>query len=115
MFDFFSLMVAIVALIVARKTFNKIAALKARLYTLERSLAPASAAATVPPPLAPHREPEQVIPEPPPAIAADQPVPAVETEPAAPVARALAATRQDAARAALTPPPLPPLPRPPDT
>lgn len=31
MFDFFSLMVAVVALIVAAKTFNQIAALRARL------------------------------------------------------------------------------------
>ena len=70
MFDFFSLMVAIVALIVARKTFNEIAALKARLYTLERSSAPASAAVT-PPPLAPRQEPDQTFTSSPPKIPAE--------------------------------------------
>jgi uncharacterized membrane protein len=109
MFDFFSLMVAIVALIVARKTFNEIAALKERLYTLERSQVPASAAVT-PPPLAPHREQDQAIAESSPGIAAE-PVPGTETGPGAPVAGELDATLEDAVDAALTPP-SPPLPQP---
>ncbi|HWF95631.1 MAG TPA: DUF2339 domain-containing protein, partial [Xanthobacteraceae bacterium] len=108
MFDFFSLMVAIVALIVARKTFNQIALLRARLDTLERSPAQARAAAA-PPPLAPQQEPEPTTPESSSGIAADQP--AAETEPAAPVAGELDATLEDAVDAALTPPP-PPLPQP---
>jgi uncharacterized membrane protein len=86
MFDFFSLMVAIVALIVARKTFNEIAALKARLYTLERSSAPASAAAT-PPPLAPRQEPDQTISSSPPEVPAEPAIVAA-TAPIAPIADA---------------------------
>ena len=78
MFDFFSLMVAIVALIVARKTFNEIAALKARLYTLERSSAPASAAAT-PPPLAPRQAPDQTFSSSPPKVPAEPAIVAVRS------------------------------------
>jgi uncharacterized membrane protein len=103
MFDFFSLMVAVVALIVARKTFNQIAALKARLDALERSPVQAAAAAA-PPPLPPQQEPEPTPPKSSPGIAAEQPVPAAEI---APAAGELNATLQDAAGAALTPPPLP--------
>src|SRR5665213_1501895 len=77
MFDFFSLMVAVVALIVAGKAFNQIAALKARLYALERSSAPASAAAT-PPPLARQPEPEPTLS---PAVIAAEPVIAATSEP----------------------------------
>jgi len=77
MFDFFSLMIAVVALIVAGKAFNQIAALKARLYALERSSAPASAAAT-PPPLARQPEPEPTLS---PAVIAAEPVIAATSEP----------------------------------
>ena len=49
-FDFFSLVIAIVAFIFARKAFNQVAALRARLDALEIS-APAAATMAVPPPL----------------------------------------------------------------
>src|SRR5580698_3521493 len=106
MFDFFSLMVAIVALIVARKTFNEIAALKARLYTLERSSAPASAAAT-PPPLAPRQEPDRTFSSSPPEVPAEPAIVAAT----APIADApLTSPAADTGGAA--PPAPPPLPQP---
>jgi uncharacterized membrane protein len=106
MFDFFSLMVAIVALIVARKTFNEIAALKARLYTLERSSAPASVAAT-PPPLAPRQEPDQTFSSSPPEVPAEPAIVAAT----APIADApLTSPAADTGSAA--PPAPPPLPQP---
>ena len=48
MLDFFSLMIALVALIVARKTFNQVAALRERLdlmQTLAQATTPRPAAA----------------------------------------------------------------------
>ncbi len=50
-FDFFSLAVAIVGLIVARKAFDQIAVLRARLDLLETSASPAAATRAAPPPL----------------------------------------------------------------
>jgi uncharacterized membrane protein len=47
-FDFFSLVIAIVAFIFARKAFNQVAVLRARLDAIE---APAAASTAVPPPL----------------------------------------------------------------
>src|ERR1700736_3911917 len=47
-FDFFSLVIAIVAFIFARKAFNQVAVLRARLDAIE---APAAASSAVPPPL----------------------------------------------------------------
>jgi uncharacterized membrane protein len=47
-FDFFSLVIAIVAFIFARKAFNQVAVLRARLDAIE---APAAASAAVPPPV----------------------------------------------------------------
>jgi uncharacterized membrane protein len=102
MFDFFSLMVAIVALIVASKAFNQIAALKARLYALERA-AVQMRPAVVPPPLAPQLEPEQIAPEPSPGIAAEQAAPALEPEPVAHTAEAANTSPADGG----APPPLP--------
>ncbi len=105
MFDFFSLMVAVVALIVASKAFNQIAALKARLYTLERSSAPASAAAT-PPPLAPRQEPDRTFSSSPPEVPAE-PAIAAAAEPVAPIAEAPRASPADDA-GNTAPPPAPP-------
>lgn len=48
-FDFFSLVIAIVAFVMARKAFNQVAVLRARLDALE--IAPAAATMAVPPPL----------------------------------------------------------------
>ena len=46
MFDFLSLLIAIVALIVARKTFNQVAVLRARLDVLESGTVRPRAAVT---------------------------------------------------------------------
>ena len=61
MFDFFALLIAVVALIVARKTFNQIAVLRARLDGLEAAAMRATPA-TAPPPLVPHLEADQALP-----------------------------------------------------
>ena len=50
-FDFFSLVIAIVAFIFARKAFNQTAALRARLDQLESLASSAAATSPVPPPL----------------------------------------------------------------
>ncbi len=97
MFDFFSLMIAVVALIVAAKTFNQIAALRARLDTLERSAAE-TRAAVAPSPLALQQQAEP--PTSSPEIVAEHSMPAAETSPAA------AESAADATSTPL-PPPLP--------
>jgi hypothetical protein len=53
-FDFFSLAIAIVGLIVARKAFDQIAGLRARLDLLETLASPAAATSAAPPPLPAH-------------------------------------------------------------
>jgi len=90
--DFFSLLIAIVALIVARKAFNQVAGLRARLD----SIATVSAATppTAPPPT-PLQELEQTLATTSPGIAAEQP--ATSTESITPSADGTTAT----------PPPLP--------
>jgi len=50
-FDFFSLVVAIVALLLARKALNQVAVLRARLDLMETMASPAPAARPAPPPL----------------------------------------------------------------
>jgi uncharacterized membrane protein len=55
-FDFFSLVIALVALILAFKAFNQAAALRARLDVMEKQ-ASAAAPQPVPPPLAAHEAP----------------------------------------------------------
>jgi uncharacterized membrane protein len=99
MFDFFALLVAITALVIARKTFNQIAALRARLDAIEAIGRPSPAPLQVPKPtLAP--SPQQ---------------PAATIEPA-PVRREAAPgttdhveARNDGPRVTVaTPPPLPP-------
>jgi len=105
MFDFLSFLIAIVALIVAAKAFNQVAALRQRIYTLERA-APTTQAA--PPPLVPHLEADQALPAASPDIAGEQPPPVPEIEPAASTAESPdIAPEQNAADTAPTPPPLP--------
>jgi uncharacterized membrane protein len=103
-FDFFSLLIAIVALIVARKTFNQLASLRARLEAIEAAsaAAPRAMPAPMPPPLAPQQEVEQTSATTSPGIAAAPPAPS--SEPVAP--EALDAAPSTTA----TPPPLPPSP-----
>ncbi|HEY3678326.1 MAG TPA: DUF2339 domain-containing protein, partial [Bradyrhizobium sp.] len=101
-FDFFSLMVAIVALVVARNAFNEIGLLKARLGTLE-SATTQTRPAIVPPPLAPQLEPEQLTPEPSPGIVAEPPAAAPELEPV----EASAEAPDSSSAGSAAPPPLP--------
>jgi len=100
--DFFSLLIAIVALIVARKAFKQAAGLRARLDSIEASSAAAPRAMPSPmpspmPPLTPLQELEQSLATASPGIAAEQP--ATAGEPAAPDA---------ASGPTAMPPPLPP-------
>jgi uncharacterized membrane protein len=110
MFDFFSLMVAVVALIVSAKAFKQITMLRARLDALERSPAETRAAVAAPP-LASYQQAE--LPDPSPGIAAEHSMPAAETAAAAPMTGAYAAA-ENAADAASMPLP-PPLPQSTDT
>ncbi len=101
--DFFSLAIAIVALIVAFKAFNQLASLRARLEQIEAtSAAPGPMPGPMPPPLTPQQELEQTLATASPGIAADQPAPS--TEPVTPAA-------DDAAVGTTAMPP--PLPQPP--
>jgi uncharacterized membrane protein len=107
MFDFLPLLIAIVALIVARKTFNQVAVLRARLDVLESGTVRPRAAVT-PPPLAPRQRADQDRATPSPEIATTQPPPFVEAEPTAPVSDSPGtAPADDANRAAPAAPPLP--------
>ena len=102
MFDFLSFLIAIVALIVAAKAFNQVAALRQRIYALERAAPRAQAA---PPPLAPYLQADQTRPAASPDV---QPPPVPEIEPAAPTAASPdMAPAHEAAGTAPTPPPLP--------
>ena len=101
MFEFFSFLIAIVALIVAAKAFNQVAALRQRIHALEQAAPKAQAA---PPPLAPYLEADQIAASP--DVAEAQPSPVAEVEPAAPAAESPdIAPEHDAAGA--VPPPLP--------
>ncbi|MDO8400464.1 MAG: DUF2339 domain-containing protein [Bradyrhizobium sp.] len=99
-FDFFSLVVAIVGLIVARKAFDQIAVLRARLDLLETSASPAAATRAAPPPLPVHETP--LAPS-----AADQ-TRIETTEAEAPPIQPAAAQQPDLEIPASAPPPLPP-------
>jgi uncharacterized membrane protein len=102
-FVFFTLLIAIVALIFARKAMNEVAELRARLEAIQA--APTAAAAPVPPPLTPFEAFEQTLP-PASAGAASTPPPIIpDVEPVAPAAPA--DTSEQAAGAAAPPPPLP--------
>jgi uncharacterized membrane protein len=98
--DFFSLAIAIVALIVAFKAFNQLASLRARLEQIEATSA--AAPKPIPPPLTPLQELEQTLATASPGIAAEPPT--LSTEPVTPVA--------DDATSGTTAMP-PPLPQPP--
>src|SRR5260370_29954098 len=99
MFGFFSLLIAIVAFIFARKAFNQAAMLRARLDAIE---ATGLQARPGPPPLTPR---EQTLATSSPGVAPEQP--AVAAESIAPVAADPTAAPTDTARsAAAAPPPL---------
>jgi uncharacterized membrane protein len=106
MFDFFLLLVAIVALVVARKTFNQVAALRVRVTTLERA---AVQSQTALPPLVPDLEPAQAFPDASHKVANVQPAAIAEAEPATPVTEGpdVARTDDNASGVATTHSPLP--------
>ena len=102
-FVFFALVIAIVALIFARKAMNQVAELRQRLEAIQA--APAAAAAAVPPPLTPFEAFEQTLP-PAPSAAAPTPPPIVpDAESVAPAAPS-ETSEQAAGGAAAPPPPL---------
>lgn len=103
MFDFFALLVAVVALIIARKTFNQIAQLRARLDAIE---AIALQATPRPSPPSPLQELERTLAASP-DVAAEQPAMASEptTQPREAEPAALGA---GIGAAASMPPPVPP-------
>ena len=105
MFDFFALAVAVIALIVARKTFNQAAVLRARLDAIE---AAGLQARPGPPPLAALEELEQTLATSSPDIAAERPAAAAETEQAPPLREAEPPASNDAVGVTTAmPPPLP--------
>jgi uncharacterized membrane protein len=98
--DLLSLLIAVVALLVARKTFNRVDELRVRLEAMQ-SFAAAAAVRPTTPPVPPPAEPEHA----PPLVAAE---PSVTDQPAAPVTAPAASDPE--AVTATTPPPLPPPP-----
>jgi uncharacterized membrane protein len=114
MLDFLSLMMALVALIVARKAFNQVAVLRARLEAMEATPLQAGPGQTrpAPPPLPPHYELEQAPIVGAPGVAAEQPAAIGDAEPAVPLAADQDATPDDAIGSAAATPPPPPLPQP---
>jgi uncharacterized membrane protein len=105
-FVFFALVIAIVALIFARKAMNQVAALQARLEAIGTT---AVAAPPAPPPLPPLMTFEHAPPPAPAGIASAPPPIAPETESIAPAMPP--ETAEQAASGAAAPPP-PPLPQP---
>lgn len=116
MLDFLSLMMALVALIVARKAFNQVGVLRARLESMEATPLQARPVQTRPgpPPLPPHDELEQAPIVGAPGVAAEQPAAIGDAEPVASLAADRDATPNDAivSNAATPPPPPLPLPQP---
>jgi uncharacterized membrane protein len=103
MLDFLSLLMALVALIVASKAFNQVAALRARLEAIEPT---ALRARPEPPPLPPQEELEQAPVVGAPGVAAEQP--GIIDQPVAPLpADRNAAPNESIGGTATTTPPLP--------
>ena len=102
-FDLLAIALAIVALIVARKALNQVAALRARLEAIEAR--PAAAARSVPPPLPRQPAFRQAPPSPP--IVPEPPQPAPDAESVAPVPAA-----EPVNEPAIGPTAAPPLPQP---
>ncbi len=100
-FGIFSLAIAIVAFVVARKAFNQVAALRARLDAMQ---ATALQARPGPPPLTPLQELEQTLAASSPAA---QPATVADAEPLAPAAEEETPAPIAAAGGTAMPPPLP--------
>jgi uncharacterized membrane protein len=105
MLDFLSLLVAIVALIVARKTFYQAALLRARLDAIE---ATGLQARPGPPPLATYQAPEPTVPASSAEVATGQPTIVADAESIAPLADA----EDDAPKTTTGAATIPPLPQP---
>jgi uncharacterized membrane protein len=99
-FDFLSVLIAVVALLVARKALNRADELQRRVDAMQ-SFAAAATTRPSPPPLPPPTEAEQA----PPLVAE----PSLADQPSLPLAEA-ATSDSDAINADITPPPLPPPP-----
>jgi uncharacterized membrane protein len=106
MFDFFAMAIAVVALIVARKTFTQAAILRARLDALE---ATGFQARPAPPPLTARAESEPTPTTSSPNIAAEQPATVAGAEQAAAAGANEPAASNDGGGPTATPPPLPPV------
>src|ERR1700686_718365 len=104
--DFFSLVIALVAIIFARKAMNQVTALRARLEAIEAM--PTAAARPIPPPLPPGQEFGQPPAPAAPSVTAAPPPLAPDAESIAPVAAASAEANDTAASAPAAPPSLPP-------
>src|ERR1700754_1230788 len=104
-FGFFSLLIAIVALVVARKALNRADELRARLDALTATSRVAPISSAMPPPL---QDFERTV-EPSPGIAAEHPAMSVASEPVI-TEETSGAPSIAPDRAAATPPPLPPQP-----
>jgi uncharacterized membrane protein len=101
MFGFLSLVVAIVALVYARKAFNEVAMLRARFDAIAEV---AFQSRPGPTPLAPNQPVEQASPN----VTADRPATVNDAEPATAVAEGLDAASDFAQGTKAAPPPLPP-------
>ena len=99
-FDFFALVIAIVAFIFARKAMNQVAELRTRLEAIGTT---AATATSVPPPLSPLQAFEQTLPPASPGIASGPPPIVPDVESIAPSDT----SEQSAAGPATPPPPLP--------
>ena len=75
-FDFFAIVIAIIAFIVARKAINQVAALRAQLESMQRLAAAVAAESPVHPPLTPAQAAEQT---PLPSALRPPPIPDMET------------------------------------
>jgi uncharacterized membrane protein len=104
MFEFFALLIAIVAFIFARKAFNEAATLRARLDAIE---AMGLQAKPAPPPLTPFEGLEQTPAAASPGVAVEQAEAVAAAEPVAPAAGDQDAPDGAGGGTAATPPPLP--------
>ena len=105
-FTFFALVIAIVALIFARKAVNEVRELRKRLEAIQA--APAATTAAMPPPLTPFEAFERTLP---PASTATVPTPPPIIPDAEPVVSIAASERAADETVAAPPPPLPQPPR----
>ena len=99
-FDFFAIVIAIIAFIVARKAINQVAALRAQLESMQRLAAAVAAESPVHPPLTPAQAAEQT---PMPSALRPPPIPDMETTSPA-TAQAEAPNDTPAATAPASPP-----------